>query len=127
MKSGASFPLILLNLACLLTQNANAGSAVAIAHVGSRTILPNSCGLPKKVAEQHVLTFCRSRGGADARILASTDVVGEGAIAVGHRASGLAIGVSLGRSSPQDAANRAIQACQKAGGADPKIIRAFKG
>jgi hypothetical protein len=113
-------------LVALLVQSASAGSAVAI---GSNGRLGAAAGWPLNEARQRALKICIQNGGVNPRIFAATNVVGEGAVAVGGNGNGKGsiIGVALGRPSASDAANRAIEACQKAGGTDPKIIRAFKG
>ncbi len=59
--------------------------------------------------------------------LGATDAIGDGAIAVARKGSGSVIGVSLGRPSPADAENRAMEKCVKGGGINPKIICGFKG
>lgn len=74
-----------------------------------------------------MLVFCRLKGGVDPKLIDSTDAVGYGAIAAARRGSGSIIGVSLGRSSPADAENRAIEKCLKAGGVNPKVRWGFKG
>lgn len=111
----------------MFLQNANAGSAVAIGHTNHHTLIVKSYGLPQSVAEYHVLEICRRLGGADARLLASTDVVGEGAIAVARKGNGSVIGISLGRRTAVEAQARAIDQCLKAGGTDPKVKWGFRG
>jgi hypothetical protein len=101
-----------------------AGSAVAWNGHGH---LVYSAGYPMKIARERALEICLRRWGGTPRLLASTDVVGEGAIAVGRRGSEWIIGISLGRPSPLDAENRAKAACLKAGGVNPKIRWGFKG
>jgi hypothetical protein len=116
--------LIFLGLAAFLVQNTNAGSAVAWDYHGHMFY---TYGESKKEAEMHVLDLCRRKRGVDAKLISSTDVVGYGAIAVAQRGSGSVIGVSLGRPSPADAENRAIEKCLRAGGANPKVRWGFKG
>jgi hypothetical protein len=89
--------------------------------------LVHSAGYPVEVAKERALRICRLRYGVPPRLLASTDVVGNGAIAVARRQSGWVIGISLGRPSPADAENRAIEKCLKAGGVNPKVRWGFKG
>lgn len=118
--------LVGLILASLLVQNAKAGSAVAI---GSNGHLVYSYGLPRSVAARHAINVCIHRGGVNVRLLASTDMVGEGAIAVARQGNGNGwlIGVSLGRPTAVDAQARAIEQCRKAGGTGPKVKWGFRG
>jgi hypothetical protein len=104
--------------------SAHAGSAVAWDGHGH---LVHSAGYPVEVAKERALRICRLRYGTPPRLLASTDVVGNGAIAVARRQSDWVIGISLGRPSPADAENRAIEKCLKAGGVNPKVRWGFKG
>lgn len=110
----------------LFLQRADAGSAVAI---GSNGRLGAAAGWPLNEAKRRALKMCMQNGGVNPRIFAASDLVGEGAVAVGSNRNrkGSIIGVALGRSSALDAASRAIEACQRAGGIRPKVIRAFKG
>ena len=113
-------------LAGLFLQKTNAGSAVAI---GSNGRLGTAAGWPIKEAKRRALKMCVRNGGVAPKILAATDVVGEGAIAVASRGkgSGWLIAVSLGRRSAVDAQARAIEQCRKAGGIDPKVRWGFRG
>jgi hypothetical protein len=116
--------LISLASASVILCSAHAGSAVAWDGHGH---LVHSAGYPVEVAKERALRICRLRYGAPPRLLASTDVVGNGAIAVARRQSDWVIGISLGRPSPADAENRAIEKCLKAGGVNPKVRWGFKG
>src|SRR3984957_11090632 len=116
--------LVIPILAIASMQATSAGSAVAWDHHGH---MYYTYGEPPKKAEEHVLDLCRRKGGLDAKLIGSTDVVGYGAIAVARRGSGSVIGISLGRPSPADAESRAIEKCLKAGGIDPKVRWGFKG
>jgi len=122
MKSSAIF--LLIAVAALAAQNSLAGSAVA---VGPHNHLVCSYGHPMEIDKQHALELARSRYGTNVRILAATNVTGYGAIAVAHHGIGWVTGVSLGRPSAADAANRAIEQCLKVGGTDPKVRWRFKG
>jgi hypothetical protein len=106
-------------------QSTRADSAVAWdghGHLGA------SAGYPLQEAKQRALKRCHRNGGVNPRILAATEIVGDGAIAVARGAAGgSVIGVALGCSSPGDAENTAIQKCLKAGGVNPKIICGFRG
>jgi hypothetical protein len=113
-----------LGLVFLSIQSARAGSAVAWdghGHLGA------SAGYPLKEAKQRALERCRRNGGINPRIVGATDTIGDGAIAIARRGSGTVIGISLGRPSPADAENRAIEKCLKAGGVNPKVRWGFKG
>jgi hypothetical protein len=116
--------LVLLGVVSILIQSASAGSAVAWDGHGH---LVHSAGFPVEIAKERALRICRLRYGPGARLLASTDVVGDGAIAVAHRGTIWVIGISLGRPSPADAENRAIAKCLQAGGVNPKVRWGFKG
>jgi hypothetical protein len=116
--------LALLGFGCILTLNAGAGSAVAWDRHGH---MAYTFGESRKDAERHVLDLCRRKGSMNAKLLASTDIVGYGAIAVARLGAGSVIGVSLGRPSPADAESRAINKCLKAGGLDPRVRWGWKG
>jgi hypothetical protein len=120
----AAVLLALLGLTSIMIQIAPAGSAVAWDGHGH---LVHSAGYPLQIAKERALRICRLRYGANAQLLASTDVVGDGAIAVARRGGDWIIGISLGRPSPADAENRAIEKCLKAGGVNPKVRWGFKG
>jgi hypothetical protein len=125
MKRSIIFRIALLSFALLDAQNAQAGSAVAI---GPHNHLVYSYGHSKKIDEQQALELARSRYGENVRILAASDVTGYGAIAVAHHPNGNWVaGVSLGRPSAADAANRAIEHCRRAGGTDPRVRWRFRG
>ena len=121
MKRSALLGLV---LASLLFQEANAGSAVAM---GSNGYLVYSYGLPRSVAVRHAISICIRRGGLNVRLLASTDLVGEGAVAIAHMGNRSIFGVSLGRRSATEAQARAIEQCRKAGGIDPVVKWGFRG
>ncbi len=127
MKRRLLFQIMVVSLYFATTRYAHAGSAVAIADKGPRTIVVKSYGLPKKIAEQHVIEICRREGGANAKLLASSDVIGYGAIAVARHGPGWIVGVSLGRRSATESEDRAIKACVKAGGRNPRIKWGFRG
>ena len=120
------YAILGLALACLFVQKANAGSAVAI---GTNGRLGTAAGWPLKEAKRRAVKICIRNGGVDPRILASTDMVGEGAIAVARQGNGNGwlIGISLGRSTAVDAQARAIEQCRKAGGTNPKVKWGFRG
>jgi Domain of unknown function (DUF4189) len=115
----------LFALAVLGVEEAEAGSAVAI---GPHNQMATSYGYPEKIAKQRALELARHRYGPNVRLLAASGVTGYGAIAVAHHPNGNWVaGVSLGRPSAADAANRAIEQCRRAGGTDPKVGWRFRG
>jgi hypothetical protein len=124
MNGKAIILLVLLGLPGTALDNVYAGSAVAW---DGRGHLVHSAGYPLEIAKERALRICRLRYGANARLLASTDVVGDGAIAVARRGEDWVIGISLGRPSPADAENRAIEKCLRAGGVNPKVRWGFRG
>jgi hypothetical protein len=124
MRSKKLALLAVLGLASIMIQTIRAGSAVAWDGHGH---LVHSAGYPLEIAKERALQMCRLRYGSRARLLASTDVVGDGAIAVARRATDWVIGISLGRPSPADAENRAIEKCLRAGGINPKVRWGFRG
>jgi hypothetical protein len=94
MKGGTLFQLALLSMAVAAMHSADAGSAVANDPHG-RTVY--SKGQPTKaIAIQHALETARSRGWADARIIAASDVTGYCAIAVARKGNGSVLGAVLG-------------------------------
>jgi hypothetical protein len=124
MKKRIVAALALLGCLCITMQGAEAGSAVAWdgqGHLGA------AAGYPLKEAKQRALERCRRNGGINPRIVGATEGIGYGAIAVARRGTGSVIGISLGRPSPADAENRAIEKCLRAGGINPKIRWGFKG
>jgi hypothetical protein len=126
IKRATLFRLALLSFIAVTLHNAAAGSAVAL---GTNGHLVYSYGRTRseQVARQRALDICRRNGGLDPKILASTDVVGEGTIAVGRKGNLWIYGVSLGRPSALDAENRAMEQCRRRGGIDPKIKWGFRG
>ena len=122
MKRSAIF--LLIGMAFLAAQNAKSGSAVAWDRRGHLVSLH---GFSVDEAKRRALEIARSRYGPDVRILAATDAVGYGAIAVARKGTGSVIGVALGRSSATDAERLAIQQWLMSGGADPKVRWRFRG
>jgi hypothetical protein len=124
MKKGIVAALALLGCLCICMQSTQADSAVAWdgrGHFGA------AAGYPLNEAQQRAIERCRRNGGINPRIVGATETIGYGAIAVARRGTGSVIGISLGRPSPADAENRAIEKCLKAGGINPKIRWGFKG
>jgi hypothetical protein len=124
MKRSCIFRLALLGFASVFIQSVSAASAVAWdrhGHMGT-AVRPSL-----SEAKQRALDLCRRTGGLDPTILAASDVVGYGAIAIARLRTGSVIGVSIGRPSPADAENRAIAKCLRAGGTNPKIRCGWQG
>jgi hypothetical protein len=115
---------LLLGMGALAIQNAAAGAAVA--H-GSNGYLVASVGQSVDVVKRRAIEICRRKGGVNVRIIAATDVFGNGAIAVAAKGTGSIIGVALGKRSATEADAIAIDQCLRAGGSAPKIIKAWKG
>ena len=73
--------LALLAFLVFASKNASAGAAVAI---GPHNKLAAAYGGPIKQAAQRALAEARRRYGPNVRLLAATDVIGYGAMAVGE-------------------------------------------
>jgi hypothetical protein len=125
MKKSTLFLLALLGHAILTVHNVQAGSAVATDGLGHNIY---TCGHPVELAKKSVLELAR-RNGWHARIIASSDVTGYGAIAIALDPSGHGslIGVALGRRSATEADTLAVELCAKAGGINPKVRWGFRG
>jgi hypothetical protein len=125
MKKGAKIWLaVLLSLATLAAQSAKAGSAVAMGD--KAPYLVSSFGYLKRIAEQRALAKCGANGG-NCRIIASTERLGYGAVAVGKGATGGSIlGVAIAKRSREEAATLALEHCHAAGGINPKVIVQFR-
>jgi hypothetical protein len=123
MKRSVIFSFVLVGLAGVLIQNADAGSAVAMEpHHGG---LATAYGGPVQREKQRALAEARRRYGADVRIIAATDVTGYGAIAIAHLGNRAIIGVALGKRSAAEAAALAVKHCLTAGGTGPIVKSEF--
>jgi|ERR1700730_13802788 hypothetical protein len=120
------FSLALLAFLVLASDNANAGSAVACAGDGQWT---TAYGGPMVREEERALAEARLKYGRQGRIVAATDVIGYGAIAVAWHPSGHGsiVGISLGKRSATEADKVAIEKCLKAGGINPQVRWAWRG
>jgi len=117
--------LALLAFSVFASNHASAGAAVAI---GPHNKFAASYGGPVKQAAQRALAAARRRCGPNVRLLAATDVIGYGAIAVGRVSNGnWVIGVALGRRSATEADTLAIEQCLKGGGINPQVKWGFRG
>jgi len=109
-----------------LSADNSAMAATAVAHASnSYTVISYGGSLDE--AKQRAIEICRSKGGVNVKIVAATPVFGYGAIAVGAKGTGSAVGIAVGRHSARDAESLAIEQCLKAGGVNPKITRHFRG
>jgi hypothetical protein len=126
MKKISLFLLAFIGLTVGDLNHADAGSAVALA---PHNHLATSYGGPIEIVKQKVLDVARRRYGATARIIASSDVTGYGAIAVAllPNGRGTIIGVALGRRSATEADSLAIEQCIKGGGTNPRVKWGFRG
>jgi hypothetical protein len=115
---GTFLRLALPCLAAVLIQSANAASAVAW---GGHGHLATVTAYSLKEAKRRAIDLCRRKGGIDIKILAASDVVGYGTIAVARLGTGSVIGVSVGRRSATESEIRAKKACLRAGGTNPKV------
>jgi ubiquinone biosynthesis protein COQ9 len=120
MKRSTLLRIALLSMTVLAIQNTDAGSAVATDGYGHNIY---SYGHPKEIAKQRALDMARREGWVNVRIVAATDIVGYGTIAVALHPNGQGsiLGVALGKRSATEADNVAIEQCLKAGGTHPKI------
>jgi hypothetical protein len=84
MKRSALFRLALISVAAMAIQRTNAGSAVATGPHGAHVIVSNP-SYSEEVVKQKALALWHSRWRGQARILASTGVVGECGVAVSRK------------------------------------------
>jgi hypothetical protein len=79
--------------------------------------------------EQRALTEIRAKYGRQGRIVAATDVIGYGAIAVAWQPSGHGsiVGISLGKRSATEANTLTIEKCLRAGGVNPQVKVGVEG
>lgn len=126
MKKSGRFGFVVLGFTVLALHNANAGSAVAW---DGHSNLSTAYGGPVQREKERALETARRKGWANARIIASTDISGYGAIAIARHPNGFGstIGVSLGKRSATEAYMTAIDQCRKAGGTHAQVRWSFKG
>ena len=123
MKKTTLFRLALIALVGMAIQNASAGSAVAW---GLHGHVVYSFGHPKEMAKQLALDHAHRRGWMNVKMVASTDY-GAIAVALHPNGHGSLVAVVLGERSTPEADSIAMEQCLKAGGTNPKVLRAFKG
>jgi hypothetical protein len=124
MKTSTLYGLALVCIAVIAIQRDNAASAVAI---GSNGYLSSAARSSLEDAKQRALEICRSHGGIDVRLVASSAVAGYCAIAVGRKGNCVVYGIALGKRSATEADTVAIELCLKAGGLDPKVKYGWQG
>jgi len=113
--------LVLISLATMAFQSANAGSAVAMEPRHGN--MATAYGGPVSREEQRALANGRRLYGSNVRIIAATDVAGYCAVGVAARVgSTVIVGVALGQKSTNDAKAIVFAQLRKAGGVKPKII-----
>ena len=105
---------------------AEGGSAIAVGFHGAHVIVAGT-QYSKKAAEEKALALWRGHWSGPVKNLASSDVVGEGALAVWSKGKHWAIGAALGRRSATEADATAIKLCHCPKGATPRILRGFRG
>jgi hypothetical protein len=126
MKNAAIFVFALTVVTGIAPQSAKAGSAVAW---DGKSEFSTAYGGPVEKEKLRAMEAARHKGGTNVRIVAATDAIGYGAIAVAYKPSGhgSVIGVSLGNRSASEAENQAIKDCLKAHGKNPKVRWRWRG
>jgi hypothetical protein len=121
MKRSAIFRLALLCTALVAFHRANTWP--------TRYRFQSSLAYSQEVAKQKALARWYGKWHEQARILASTGVVGECAAAFWRQGNRWAIGVALGKRSESEADSLAMKYCLQhcPPGAQPKIERAWRG
>ena len=119
------FFICLIALASWLLHNVHAGSAVAWA-VKAISLRPTEVLCKEK---QRALSCAHRNGWTTAKIIAATDSLGYGAIAVALHPNGYGSvnGIAIGRRSATEADAVAIKLCLRAGGTNPKVRWAWRG
>jgi Domain of unknown function (DUF4189) len=115
--------LVLVGMAVLALQRADAASAVA--WDGGSNVITSTGQRSVEIAKYDALSTGRKKFGANVRVIASTPRSGYGAIAVARKANGhgQVIGIALGRGSQSEADRLAMGQCLKDGGAWPAEVR----
>jgi hypothetical protein len=125
MKKTTLFPWALIAITVAATQASHAGSAVAMEPRHAN--LTTAYGGPVEREKARALSNARRLYGNDVRIIAATDVIGYGAIAVARWKDRFVVGVVLGKRSATEANTLAIERCLKAGGINPQVKWAWRG
>jgi hypothetical protein len=120
--------LVFLGLTVLASGSAEAGSAVASGPFGEHVIVAGK-EYSKAAAIKKALALWHRQWTGTPKILASTDVYGEGAVAGWNNGKAWAIGASVGKLTAAEAEAAAIKFCLQhcPKGAKPTILRQFRG
>jgi hypothetical protein len=126
MKKTRLARFALLGVGCMAFHNADAGCAVACDGLGH---FATAYGGPVEREKERALESAHRKGWMGARIVAATDLIGYGAIAVGLHPNGIGSvnAISVGKRSATEAQTVAIKQCLEAGGRNPKIRWAWRG
>jgi hypothetical protein len=106
----------------------HAGSAVASGPFGEHVIVAGK-QYSKEAASKKALALWHRQWTGTPKILASSDVVGEGAVAAWNNGNHWAIGASVGKRTAAEAEAEAIKYCRDRApkGAKATILRQFHG
>jgi hypothetical protein len=128
MKRRGLLKLAILGLTILAEGRAMAGSAVVSGPFGEHVIVANE-KYSKDAAIKKALALWHHQWTGTPKILASSDVVGEGAVAGWNNGKAWAIGASAGKATAAQAEAEAIKFCLQhcPKGAKPTILRRFRG
>lgn len=120
--------LVFLGLTVLVAGRAEAGSAVVSGPFGEHVIVTGK-QYSKAAAIKKALALWHSQWTGTPKVLASTDVFGEGAVAAWNNGKLWAIGASVSKPTADEAKANAIKFCLQhcPKGAKPTILRQFRG
>ena len=120
--------LVFSGVTLLAAERLEAGSAVASGALGEHVIVAGK-QYSKEAAIKKALALWHHQWTGTPKILASSDVYGEGAVAAWNNGKHWAIGASLGKLTPAEAEAEAIEYCLQhcPKGAKPTILRQFRG
>lgn len=118
----------LLGLTVFAAARVQAGSAVASGPFGQHVIVAGK-QYTKDAAIKKALALWHHQWTGNPKILASSDVVGEGAVAGWNNGKAWAIGASAGKLTAAEAEASAIKYCLQhcPKGVKPTILRQFRG
>jgi hypothetical protein len=120
--------LVFLGLTFLAAGRTEAGSAVASGPFGEH-VIGTGKNYSKQAAIKKALVLWHRQWTGTPKILASTDVYGEGAVAAWNDGKAWAIGASVGKTTAAEAKVEAMKYCldRCPKGAKPTILRQFRG